>query len=80
MKRPRYYVMTYDYERETYTPQKGVRKGPYTLFGLRKALRALAGMGYDTGRQSPSVLVEVDKETQDRQFDEAYRKCKWSDD
>src|SRR5438128_2191639 len=46
--KPRYYVLTYDYEKEDYTPQQGVRKGPYSLFGLRKALRKLRGMAYDT--------------------------------
>ena len=42
----RYYVLTWDGEKETFTPQPGVRKGPYTLFGLRKAIRKLRGMGY----------------------------------
>jgi hypothetical protein len=40
-KKPRYYVETWDTEKQTFTPQQGVRKGPYSLFGLRKALKAL---------------------------------------
>jgi hypothetical protein len=53
----RYYVETWDPEREKFTPQKGVRKGPYSLFGLRRALRKLQGMGYECGKTDPSVLV-----------------------
>jgi len=53
----RYYVRTLDPETGDYTPQKGVRKGPYSLWGLRKAIRKLRGMGYDGGRQDPSVYV-----------------------
>lgn len=53
-----YYVTTWDSERQEFTPQKGVRTGPYTLFGLRKALRTLRGMGYQADRNDPSVYVE----------------------
>lgn len=56
--KPQYFVTTYDYELETYTPQKGVRTGPYTLFGLRVALRRLQTMGYDTCRDNNDVYVE----------------------
>lgn len=61
---PRYYVSTWDTERGEFTPQAGVRTGPYTLFGLRKALRKLKDMGYSCDRSfngetsDPSVLVE----------------------
>lgn len=55
-----YFVTTYDTKIEDFTPQRGVRTGPYSLFGLRKALRKLRAMGYDTNRQAPSVLVERD--------------------
>lgn len=55
--KPRYYVETYDPERERFSPQPGVRKGPYSLFGLRKALRKLQAMGYERGRQDLSVSV-----------------------
>lgn len=58
MKRARYEVLTWDPETGRFTPQKGVRKGPYTLFGLRKALRQLREMGYAARRPDPSVLVE----------------------
>ncbi len=57
--RPRYYVSTWDGERQKFTPQKGVRTGPYSMFGLRRALRKLRSMGYDVKRYfAPSVLVE----------------------
>ena len=49
---PRYYVTTWDRELEEYTPQKGVRKGPWSLFGLRKPLRMLREMGHDVSRMS----------------------------
>ena len=57
MKRVRYYVETWDYDLQKFTPQKGVRAGPYTLFGLRKALRKLRTFGYDARRQDASTLV-----------------------
>lgn len=58
MKKPRYWVTTWDTERQCWTPQKGVRTGPYSLFSLRKPLRVLRSMGYDVDRRSFSVLVE----------------------
>ena len=58
MKRPKiYYVYTYDWELGRFTPQIGVRPGPYTIWGVRRALRRLQGLGYDIGRDAPSVLV-----------------------
>lgn len=54
----RYEVLTWDTDLEEFTPQDGVRKGPYTLFGLRKAIRALQKLGYDGYRNDPSILVE----------------------
>ena len=57
MKKPRYYVDTYDPEKEKFTPQRGVRRGPYTLFGLRTALRKLRDMGYQADRDDPSIYV-----------------------
>lgn len=44
--KPKYEITTWDTDLQKYTPQKGVRKGPYTLFGLRKAIRKLRSMGY----------------------------------
>ncbi len=69
MKKMRYRVTTWDGDRQRFTPQRGVRAGPYTLFGLRKALRKLRTMGYAASRLprdvrrgndcgDPSVLVE----------------------
>lgn len=58
MRRPRYRVTTWDSDRQEFTPQAGVRAGPYTLGGLRRALRALRRMGYGCRRNDPSVLVE----------------------
>ena len=46
----RYYIWTWDTFADEWTPQKGVRCGPYSLFGLRKALRALRGLGYPATR------------------------------
>lgn len=65
----RYYVMTWDSDNDRFSPQPGVRAGPYSLFGLRKALRALRNLGYPASRfprlanrlcsvGDPSVLVE----------------------
>lgn len=61
--RPRYYVTTWDTEKQDFTPQKGVRTGPYSLWGLRKAIRKLRGMGYTArglggdGSGDSSVLI-----------------------
>lgn len=54
--KPGYYVETWDAEKDEFSPQKGVRKGPYTLFGLRQAIRALQGMGYPVFGD-PSVRI-----------------------
>jgi hypothetical protein len=54
----RYYVYTWDMDRQSFTPQQGVRCGPYSLFGLRKAFRKLRSMGYAARKNDPSVLVE----------------------
>jgi len=61
----KYRVLTWDSEREEYTPQSGVRSGPYTLFGLRKAIRKLRSLGYPCNYLSkepmlgdPSVCIE----------------------
>lgn len=57
MKRPRYYVTTWCADAQTFTPQIGVRTGPYTMFGLRRALRKLRELGYSADRNDPSVYV-----------------------
>jgi len=42
----RYWVTTWDSDLDGWTPQNGVRTGPWTLWGLRKAIRKLRAMGY----------------------------------
>ena len=55
----RYEVLTWDVDKQHFTPQQGVRRGPYTKWGLRRALRALRDMGYNTSRRGGfSVLVQ----------------------
>lgn len=56
----KYYVTTWDIDKQAFTPQHGVRKGPWSLWGLRRALRMLRDMGYQARRGDPSVLVESD--------------------
>jgi hypothetical protein len=56
-------VLTWDSDKQDFTPQSGVRKGPYTLWGLRKALRKLRQMGYSADRSDPSVLVRLREAT-----------------
>lgn len=53
-----YYVETWDVNLDDFTPQKGVRTGPYSLWGLRKPLLMLRQMGYTATRNDPSILVE----------------------
>lgn len=54
----RYDITTYDADKDKFTPQRGVRRGPYSQFGLRKALRKLRTLGYDANRSDPSVYVK----------------------
>lgn len=56
-KRQLYSVTTWDSDRQAFTPQSGVRTGPYTLWGLRRPLRKLRYLGYVACRCDPSVLV-----------------------
>ena len=53
----KYYIKTWCSKSETFTPQRGVRCGPYSLFGLRQALRRLRDWGYEAGRHDPAVYV-----------------------
>lgn len=46
--------------KQTFTPQRGVRTGPYSLWGLRKPLRKLRAMGYSARKGDPSVSVDRD--------------------
>jgi hypothetical protein len=57
-KRARYEVLTWDADAQKFTPQAGVRRGPYSLFGLRKALRELRGRGYMARKGDPFTLVQ----------------------
>lgn len=54
----RYYVTTWDMDRQEFTPQSGVRTGPYSLFGLRKATCKLRELGYAADRGDNYVYVE----------------------
>jgi hypothetical protein len=59
----KYEVLTWDVEKQKWTPQQGVRRGPYSLWGLKRALRKLQALGYPCDYRSddcsgdPSVLV-----------------------
>jgi len=54
----KYEVLTWDIEKQEFTPQAGVRCGPYSLFGLRRALRKLRAIGYETTKAGGmSVLI-----------------------
>lgn len=54
-----YYVHTIDPDGDCFTPQIGVPEGPYTLMGLRKALRALQSMGYEASRFPRQRILET---------------------
>lgn len=58
MRKKRYYVTTWDTDAQAFTKQPGVRVGPYSLFGLRRALRLLRKHGYEGHRGDNSILVE----------------------
>lgn len=59
MTKPTYEVLTWDSDKGKFTPQRGVRRGPWGKWGLRRALRALRDIGYDVHRSgAPSVLVQ----------------------
>lgn len=66
----RYYVMTLDPSTGDFTPQKGVRKGPYRLFALRQALRALQHLGYDTRRDNAVAVYIYERNANKRLFEE----------
>ncbi len=58
-----YEVLTWDTDKQEFTPEQGVRRGPYTLWGLKRALRKLQSLGYPCDyssaghRGDPSVAV-----------------------
>ncbi len=54
----RYYVRTWDTDKQAYTPQIGVHVGPYSLWGLKRALQKLNGCGYAIYREAWDVLVQ----------------------
>lgn len=65
MKNPRYFVTTWDTETQSFSAQKGVKTGPYSQFGVRKAIRKLRAMGYPANYSSrlcvtgdPAVFIE----------------------
>jgi hypothetical protein len=51
-RKPKYEVLTWDTELQKFTPQVGVRRGPYSLWGLKRALRKLQNMGYPCHRNA----------------------------
>jgi len=55
--KPKYEILTWDIDRQDFTPQQGVRRGPYTLFGLRKAIRAMRECGYTVRRHGDSFTL-----------------------
>ena len=57
--KPKYRVLTWDTDKQKFTPQQGVRAGRYSLMALREPLRKLRQLGYDTSRHGGvSVMVE----------------------
>ncbi len=62
-RKPKYEVLTWDMDLQKFTPQQGVRRGPYSLWGLKRALRKLQAIGYPCNRNQadsdPSVLVQA---------------------
>lgn len=68
MKRPKYQIFTHDFDLNKWTPQKGVKCGPYALFGLRKAIRKLQAMGYEGTRDDPSVYVKRIEDSKQTRF------------
>ena len=59
-----YFVQTWDTDAQQFTPQAGVSLGPYSLWGLRRALRKLQLLGYPARRGDCSVYVEADVQSQ----------------
>ena len=57
----KYRILTYDIEKEEYTPEEGMQR--LTAAGLKKAMRKLEGRGYDGGKDDPSIVVEEIEET-----------------
>ncbi len=65
----RYYVYTWDTYKEAFTPQQGLKSGPWSKWGLRRAIRCLRAMGYSCDYRGPrgnrceqgdpSVLIEA---------------------
>lgn len=55
--KPRYRVLTWDVDLQKFTPQIGVRQGPYSLWGLRRAVRKLRDLGYSCHRGDSFVWV-----------------------
>lgn len=49
---PQYCVLTWDTDLARFTPQQGVRRGPYSLWGLKRALRKLRHLGYSCDYRS----------------------------
>lgn len=53
--KPRYYVYTWDTNSQSWTPQSGVKSGPWSLWGLRRAILRLRAMGYPCDYSSKDI-------------------------
>jgi len=58
--RDRFYVSTWDADKQAFTAQMGVRTGPYSKWGLRKALRKIRGDGYQISPRRCAFMVLVE--------------------
>lgn len=65
-RRPGYWVFTFDFDKRCWSPQIGVKAGPYKLFGLKKPIRELRSMGYGFGRADilSVLIVHIREEAQ----------------
>ena len=62
--KPRYRVLTWDHEKQQFTPQRGVgRASNITLWQVRGVLRRLQEMGYEVRKGDPKVRVETINES-----------------
>ncbi len=58
-----YYVFTWDSEKQEFTPQRGVRCGPYSIRKLKWALRQLQSLGYSCHRRRDEHGTHDDNDT-----------------
>jgi len=53
-----YQVLTWDAERQTYTPQRGIATPVFGAGGLKRALRELEKHGYSARKGDSSVMIQ----------------------